>query len=69
MKLSYDRQSGRYVISQLGTVIDSSEILIDLLIRYGIAEDDSELTPFGEAKGDDYDTDLDRLFEDLLEIN
>jgi hypothetical protein len=64
MKLSYDRQFGEYVISRLGTVIDSSEILIDLLIRYGIAEDNPELTPFGEIKGDDYDTDLDRLFED-----
>ena len=69
MKLSYNRQLGKYVISQLGKVIDSSDTLNDLLSQYGIVEDKPEFTPFDETEGDDYGEDLDRLFEDVLEVN
>lgn len=67
MKLSYNRQLGKYVLSHLGSVIESSDCLDDLLIRCGMVDDEPELefTPFDETEGDDYDADLDRLLGDL----
>lgn len=70
MKLSYNHRLRKYVISQLGKVIDSSDTLNDLLIRYGTVEDEpDESTPFDKAEGGDYGEDLDRLFENILEVN
>lgn len=62
MKLSYHPEFG-YVITNLGSVIESSDSLDDLLIDYGT--DDDEPEPFSEAEGDDYDADLERLLGDL----
>lgn len=68
MKLSYNRQLGKYVISQLGTIIDSSDNLDVLLTRNGLMEE-SQVLPFDKVEGDNYDADLDRLLGDFLEVN
>ncbi|WP_414546387.1 hypothetical protein [Nostoc sp. CCY0012] len=57
MKLSYDQRTGRFVVSELGRIIDSDVDLDALGIRYGfIAPSTDEIT----------DEEAQEMVEDLM---
>ena len=66
MKFSYSQKLGKYVASELGTIVDSDDDFDALLTRHGVLSDDDDQDAIADDATDDDDLALinDLLFND-----
>jgi hypothetical protein len=53
MKLSYDQQTGMFIVSELGRIIDSDLDLTTLGVRYGFVAESADGEATDEEETDD----------------
>lgn len=65
MKFTYSKVLGKYVASELGTIVDSDDSFDALLTRHGILSDEPEETAIADEETDDDDDALETIREFL----